>query len=130
EPCSPSAEVPRRENDVQSITTHPAHSPAKGSAPAPGLFSSPLFVRVHLALTALLMASLLAVAVLVVTGLLHFGVQAASAAGDADEPDKVAQKQDGEKEKPKEKPPEKPKEGRYQIELVDEAREAVNVSLA
>jgi hypothetical protein len=95
---------PTEGKDVQSITTQAAQEPA------PGLFSTPLFVRIHLALTVLLMASLMAVGVLIASGLLHFGKQA-EAGGESDKAAADA-----------EKPKSKEAEGRFQIEPADDVR--------
>jgi len=104
---------------VQSITTHPSPASRASAAPqTPGFFSSPLFFRIHLALTAVLMVALLALGVLAAAGQLHFGKLTPADAATAEDP-----------AAPKAEEKEKPKEGRYQIEMVDDSRAAVALSL-
>jgi hypothetical protein len=103
---------------VQTITNKP---PAPRAAPATGgFFSSPLFYRLHAALTGALVLALLVLAVLAASGNLHFGK--ATAVANADK----GKARTDDSDPPKDKEKDKPKEGRYQIEVVDDAHSVLS----
>jgi hypothetical protein len=82
---------------------------------------SPLLFRIHVGLTAVLLAGLLVLAGLVVAGRAHFGSLPPPPAAQSDQ--KAAASADGDRAKDQEKPKSDEKEGRYQIEVMDDARQ-------
>lgn len=98
---------------MDRITTkrHPSHSPAPVAEG--GFLGSPGFTRLHAIVTGVLLLGYVGLIVLAASGQLHFGAKStANAAVDTPKSDDA----------PKD---EKEKEGRYQIEIMDDARQVI-----
>jgi hypothetical protein len=112
------------EKDVQTITNKPPAARPAAHAPAGGFFSSPLFFRVHAALTGALALGFLVLGVLAASGHLRFGK--ATAASDPERDKARADASDPPNEKDKDNQKDKAKEGRYQIEVMDDAHSVLS----